>query len=147
MTDHVLLQLAMILVAAKLGGELFERVFKQPAVLGEILFGVIAGQSVLGWVHGGDAVLAQIAQIGAVFLLFEVGLESDIEDLFRVGPLALWVACAGVAFTLGLGYMAGIGLGLQPMPAFFVAAAMTATSVGITARVFSDLGLLRSKEA
>jgi Kef-type K+ transport system membrane component KefB len=147
MHESILLQLAIILIVAKIGGEICERFLKQPAVLGEIVFGVLAGRSVLGWLDGGSLVLGQIAEIGAVFLLFEIGLESDIDDLFKVGLAALWVAVGGVLLTFVFGYLVGYLLGLPPMQAIFVAAAMTATSIGISARVFSDLRALQTREA
>ena len=147
MNEHILLQLALILAAAKIGGEVFERLFQQPAVLGEIVFGALVGHSVFGWVHGDSAVLGQIAEIGAVLLLFEIGLESNLEDLFGVGAQALWVACAGVAFPFALGYLAAHAMGLPSTESLFIGAVLTATSVGITARVFSDLGVLHMREA
>jgi Kef-type K+ transport system membrane component KefB len=147
MSEHILLQIAIMLAAAKIGGEICERWLKQPAVLGEIVCGVLVGGSALGWVRGDSPTLIHIAEIGAVLLLFEIGLESDLNELFRVGPAALWVACAGVALPFVFGYLAAHALGQPPMQAIFVGAAMTATSVGITARVFADLKALRTKEA
>ncbi|HZP80998.1 MAG TPA: cation:proton antiporter [Chthonomonadaceae bacterium] len=147
MHEPILLQIAIMLAAAKLGGELCERWLKQPAVLGEIVFGVLAGQSVFGWVQGDSLTLQQIAEIGAVLLLFEVGLESDLEDLFKVGLAATWVAVAGVALPFLMGFFVARGLGHPPIQSLFVGAALTATSVGITARVFSDLNALHTKEA
>lgn len=147
MTEHILLQIAIMLAAAKIGGELCERLLKQPAVLGEIVFGVLVGGSVLGLVHGSDPTLGQIAEIGAVLLLFEVGLESDIDEMFKVGFASLWVAMAGVTLPYFFGYAVARAMGEAPMQAIFVGAAMTATSVGITARVFSDLKALHTREA
>ena len=147
MHDHILLQLAIILAAAKIGGEICERLLKQPAVLGEIVLGVLVGGSVFGWINGTDPILAKIAEIGAVLLLFEVGLESDIDELFRVGGAALWVACSGVILAFALGFGVSYWLGQAPLSATFIGAAVTATSVGITARVFSDLKSLSTKEA
>src|SRR2546421_615407 len=116
MTDHILLQLALALAGAKIGGEICERWLKLPAVLGEIVAGVLLGGSLLGWVNGENVTLQQIAEIGAVFLLFEVGLESDLDELFSVGAAALWVACAGVIFTLwlGIGVLHFMGAGQPP---------------------------------
>jgi Kef-type K+ transport system membrane component KefB len=147
MHENILLQLAIILIVAKIGGEICERFLKQPAVLGEIVCGVLVGQSVFGAVNGNSAVLGQFAEIGAVFLLFEIGLESDIEDLFKVGLAALWVAVGGVLLTFVFGYLVGYLLGLPTVQAVFIAAAMTATSIGISARVFSDLRALQTREA
>src|SRR5437016_629938 len=147
MTDHILLQLAVALAGAKIGGEICERWLKLPSVLGEIVAGVLLGGSLLGWVNGENVTLQQIAEIGAVFLLFEVGLESDLDELFSVGAAALWVACAGVIFTLWLGIGVLHFMGKPALQAVFISAAMAATSVGITARVFSDLKSLHMREA
>ncbi len=146
MTD-ILLPIAIMLAAAKLGGEFCERFLKQPAVLGEILVGVLIGKSALGWIDGQDHVLQSIAEMGAVLLLFEVGLESDLGELFRVGTKALWVAILGVILPLAMGYGLMIVTGHSSFESIFVGAALTATSVGITARVFADLGVLKSYSA
>lgn len=136
-----------MLAGAKLAGEVCERYLKQPAVLAEILVGVFLGHSCLNWVDGNSFTLQQIAEIGAVLLLFEVGLDSDIDELFRVGKEALWVACAGVVIPFVLGYLVAVQLGHTTLTAIFVGASLTATSVGITARVFSDLRTLHTRAA
>src|SRR5438876_734751 len=141
-----LLQLALLWCAAKLGAELAERV-GQPPVLGELLAGILMGASLLRWVEPGEPTLMRFAEIGALLLLFEVGLESDLRALLKVGPEALGLALAGVLLTLGLGLAVGRGLGLAQGPALLLGTALTATSVGITARVFADLGMLKRKEA
>src|ERR1700729_3806757 len=97
-----LLSIAVMLAAAKIGGEMCERYLKQPAVLAEIVVGVILGRSVLGWVNGSDVSLQKVAGIGAVLLLFEVGLESDLDELFKVGREAMYIACCGVLFQFVL---------------------------------------------
>ena len=147
MHQHFFLQIAIMLVAAKFGGEICERWLKQPAVLGEIVCGMVVGMSGLGLVDGSNSILTQIAEIGAVLLLFEVGLESDLQELFRVGGAALWVACAGVVLPFLMGYGVATALGHNAMQSLFVGAALTATSVGITARVFSDMKALATREA
>src|ERR1044071_7468389 len=126
MSDHLLLQLAIILIAAKLGGEVCVRWLKQPAVLGEIVGGVLVGVSGLKWIPGDSLILGSIAEIGAVLLLFEVGLESDIEELFRVGASPLWVAVSGVIFPFALGYCVAAAFGQPPLSATFIGAAVTA---------------------
>src|SRR5712691_9839618 len=103
-----LLQLALLWGVAKLAAELAERL-GQPPVLGELLAGVLLGASVLGWVEPGEPTLMRFAQIGALLLLFEVGLESDLRGLLKVGPEALGLAVAGVLLTLGLGLAVGRG--------------------------------------
>lgn len=147
MNEHLLWQIAIMLAAAKIGGEVCERWLKQPAVLGEIVCGVIVGQSACHWVQAENLSLGLLAEIGAVLLLFEVGLESDIEELFRVGSAALWVACMGVILPFVMGWMVANALHYPPIQCLFVGAALTATSVGITARVFSDLRALHTREA
>lgn len=143
---ELLLQLIIILVVAKLGSELAERI-GQPPVLGELVGGIIVGVGGLRWLRPHDPTLQAFAEIGAILLLFEVGLESDLSSLLRVGAAALWVAVAGVVFQFALGYGVALCFGLGGLVALFIAAAPTATSVGITARVFGDLGVLQRKEA
>jgi Kef-type K+ transport system membrane component KefB len=141
-----LLQLALLWGAAKLAAELAERL-GQPPVLGELLAGILLGGSLLGWVRPDEPTLARFAEIGALLLLFEVGLESDLHALLNVGSEALALAVAGVVLTLGLGMAAGLAFGLGAARALFLGTALSATSVGITARVFADLGMLKRKEA
>ena len=148
--------LAAILAAAKLLGEVAERI-GQPAVLGELLAGVLLGGSVLGVVPAGGIeaeVIHVLAELGVLLLLFEIGLETDLREMFRVGPAALAVALVGIALPFALGYFywrhvthAASGSGDLTTAAVFVGATLTATSVGITARVLSDLGRLRTPEA
>ena len=141
----LLFELFAIFLAAKVIGEIFER-FKLPAVLGEILAGAIIGPYALGWIHPGSFTTS-IAEIGAIFVLFHAGLETSPGDLIRVGPKALLVAIAGiiVPFALGYGYMRMRGDAATE--SIFVGAAMVATSVGITARVLGDLGVLSTTTA
>ncbi len=138
------LAFAAALAGAKLFGELAERV-GQPAVLGELAVGVILGPSVLGLVPLSDAVLV-LAEIGVALLLFEVGLETNLEDLARVGAPALSVALAGMLLPFAGGYAVTRALGHSTMTAAFVGAALTATSIGITARVLSELKVLATRE-
>jgi Kef-type K+ transport system membrane component KefB len=140
----LLLAFAAALVGAKVFGELAERL-GQPAVLGELLAGVILGPSVIGLVPLSDAVF-ELAEIGVVLLLFEVGLETDLEELARVGAPALLVALAGMVLPFAGGYAVTVALGHSTLTATFVGAAMTATSIGITARVLSELKVLATRE-
>lgn len=138
----LLLELFAIFLAAKVVGEIFEQL-RLPAVLGEILAGIILGPYALNWIPTSDTIHS-IAEIGAIFVLFHAGLETSPGDLIRVGRTALLVAVAGVVvpFALGFGYMKLTG---DPTTeAIFVGAAMVATSVGITARVLADLNVLSS---
>ena len=145
------LGLAVIVTAALIGGDLAARV-GQPAVLGELLAGVLLGNlpglATIQFV-GGDPYLDILSRVGMLLLLFEVGLDLSVRDLFAVGPSSLLVAVIGTASSLALG--AGTAAALMPgAPAaahVFLGAAMTATSVGITARVLKDLGASRSGEA
>lgn len=142
---QIILQLIIILFAAKVVGELIERV-GLPPVLGELLAGVILGGSVLGLISSNE-ILRVLAEIGAIILLFEVGLESDLEEFLRVGTSALVVAIAGIVGPFAVGYAVALGFGLDATTAIFIGATLTATSVGITARTLSDIGKLRTPEA
>ncbi len=141
-----LADLLVILLSAKIFGELAERC-GQPPVLGELLGGVVLGLGLFRFFDPADQALALMAEFGVILLLFETGINSDLDQLLKVGPVSLAVACVGVAvpFALGYGLMAAMGYG--GMQAVFVGAALTATSVGITARVLSDMGKLEIPEA
>ena len=141
----LLFELFVIFLAAKLLGEIFERLLL-PAVLGEILAGALLGPFAFGFVHPNDT-LPSITEIGAIFVLFLAGLEVSPQDLIRVGRKALLVAVLGIVvpFVLGFGYMRWRGD--VATESIFVGAAMVATSVGITARVLGDLGVLASRTA
>src|SRR4051812_40796234 len=141
----VLLDILIVLLAAKLAAELAERV-KLPAVVGEILAGIAIGPSALGLVHG-DEVLRVLGELGVILLLLEVGMEMDLQELGAVGRASLSVATVGVIVPFAMGFGAGKGLGMSGNEALFVGAALTATSVGITARVFGDLRALATIEA
>jgi Kef-type K+ transport system membrane component KefB len=143
--DLFLLELFAIFVWAKVFGEIFEQM-SLPGVLGEILAGIILGPHATALVAPSETV-GSIAEIGAIFLLFTVGLETRPSDLIRVGRESMRVALAGVLvpFVLGFGYLSLHG---EPThEAVFVAAAMVATSVGITARVMRDMHVMNSQVA
>lgn len=148
-----LLSIAVILLAAKLAS-LVER-FGQPAVLGELVIGMILGNLVLVNITlfepiKENAIIGFLAELGVIVLLFQVGLESNIATMRRVGIRALLVACVGVVVPFALGtYLVGPLLlpGLSSNTYLFLGATLTATSVGITARVFRDLGRLQDREA
>lgn len=153
---QLFLTLAAMLVAAKVLGELLERL-GQPAVLGELIAGILLGSSVLGVVpaQGSAAdVIHVFAELGVLLLLFEIGLETDLRAMFRVGSAALSVATVGVLlpFSLGFAYWAYLPHGAAATgdlttAAIFIGATMTATSVGITARVLGDMGRMSTVEA
>jgi Kef-type K+ transport system membrane component KefB len=139
----VLLGLFIIIAAAKVMAELFERL-RQPAVVGEILAGVLVGPSVLGWVQPSE-LIGVIAEIGVIFLLFTVGLETKPESIFRVGRKAVSVAVLGVVVPFIAGYLIAMAWGGSFVESMFIGAALVATSVGITARVLASMGLLDRK--
>ncbi len=145
--------LVVILIVAKLGGDLAVRV-GQPAVLGELIGGVLMGAlpllgfSELEWLKT-DPFIDMLSRLGVLILLFEVGLESTVNQMLKVGFSSLLVATLGVAapFALGWGVSAWILPGEGPYVHAFLGATLTATSVGITARVLKDLGRSQSNEA
>lgn len=141
-----LLSLIAILVAAKLFGELAERI-GQPAVLGELIGGVVIGVSGLRLVDPSQEAIHLLAQLGVVLLLFVIGLETDLKKLLAVGGSSFAVATIGVALPFLFGYLVGRVLGYPTLLSVFLGAALTATSVGITARVLSDLGHLQARES
>ena len=153
--SHILFVLSGILLGAKLLGELAERV-GQPAVLGELLAGVLLGSSARGLIPASGPVadiVAVLAELGVLILLFDIGLETDLREMRKVGASAATVATVGVVLPFLAGYLywshVPHGLGTPDtlhVAAIFIGAALCATSVGITARVLSDLGRLGSVE-
>jgi Kef-type K+ transport system membrane component KefB len=141
-----LFMLIAILVSAKVLGELAERI-GQPAVLGELLAGVLLGVSVLGILDPGTEVIHLLAEVGVVLLLFQIGLETNLGSLLKVGGASAAVALVGVVLPFVSGYAVASALGMDTLPAIVAGAALTATSVGITARVLSDLGRLQEPES
>lgn len=175
----VLLSLVVVYLASKVGGEICARI-DLPAVLGELVGGVLVGVSALHLLvfpgaevdasgslimqalqmtahlspetlnhvfSAQSEVISVLAEIGVVILLFEIGLESDLKELLRVGPQAAVVACVGVAVPFALGTAGLMFLfNIPAIPAIFAGAALTATSIGITARVLAELQRLTSKE-
>lgn len=144
--EALVLMLAMALVTAKLFGEICER-YHQPAVLGEMVAGVLLGPSVAGLVDPSHPGLHAMAEIGVIILLFQIGLETQLRKMAEVGSSAAIVALVGVAVPFGLGFVVAEVLGLAQLPALVIGAALTATSVGITARVLADLGRLQDSES
>lgn len=141
----VLATLVAIFVATRLLGDVAQRL-GQPAVLGELVAGVLLGGSVLGIVDPTNPVIAAMAEIGVIVLLFAIGLETELASLVRVGSTAITVAVAGVVLPFFLGYGAAVALGLGMIPALVCGAALCATSIGISARVLSELGWLDTNE-
>jgi Kef-type K+ transport system membrane component KefB len=144
--SSVLIDLFVLFAAAKVLGELFEH-WRQPAVVGELLAGIVVGPHVLRWVDADAPVLDVVAQLGVVILLFTVGLETSVGDLRRFGRPALLVGVLGVALPFAAGGALMLALDYDRTDILFVAAALVATSVGVTARVLRDLGATRSPTA
>ncbi|MEO5924496.1 MAG: cation:proton antiporter [Bryobacteraceae bacterium] len=140
---EVPLALLVIFVSAKLLGELFERL-RQPAIVGEILAGVLIGPHVLKWIAPGE-VVSLLGELGVMFLLFRVGLEVKSSELVALGGQAILVAVSGVVVP----FIAGWGLstlwGLPTLESVFIGAALVATSVGITAQVLATGGWLSER--
>jgi Kef-type K+ transport system membrane component KefB len=144
------LAVAVVLAVAKLGGDVASRL-KLPSVLGELIAGVALGS--LPWPFfaalRSDPYLDMLARIGVLVLLFEVGLESTLRDVLRVGIASARVAVLGIAGTLGAGWIVARLLMHEggTLRQVFIAAAVTATSIGISARVLKDAGASQSREA
>ena len=149
MSDHsfpqLLFSLVLLLATAKTLGVIAQR-FGQPAVVGELIAGVLLGTSLLGLVDPGDPVIRSLAEIGVLVLLFEIGLHTDLKSLIRVGTEALTVALVGVVLPFALGFAAAQLLGFSSIPSIVAGAALTATSIGISARTLSDLNQLDTPE-
>src|ERR1051325_9348360 len=149
----VLIGVAVMLIVAKIGGEIFERL-KQPAVLGELFAGIVLGNLVVFGFTIAEPLktndtIAALAELGVIILLFEVGLESDLKEMMEVGWSSLLVAVLGVIAPFLLGWAASAYLipDEHRLAHTFIGATLCATSVGITARVFKDLGKLGTREA
>ena len=144
-TWQILLQLAAILLAARTFGEIAERL-NIPSIIGELAAGVLLGPSLLGWIAPND-VLALLAEIGIILLLFEVGLETDVSRLVHSGRQSAVVAVIGFGVPFVLGYwLARDGFGLSVLVSLFIAGTLTATSIGVTIRILGDLGRSNHRE-
>ena len=143
--EQLLFVLVAIIVAAKLLGALAQKV-GQPAVLGELIAGVVLGGSVLGVLDPTDAVVHALSELGVLILLFQIGLHTDLRALAKVGSTALFAGSVGVVLPFVGGFLGAQAMGVQPLPAIVIGAALTATSIGISARVLSDLGQLKTNE-
>ncbi len=160
---RLLFDIFVMFVSARIGGWLLARL-GQPPILGELLAGIVIGPRALGLVGRPPAELvallgeeaasaalqaaySSIAELGLIFLLFFVGLETRVQEIFKVGRRAAAVATLGVLFPFLLGYGSLRLMGRAEVEALFVGAALVATSTGITARTLRDLGVIRSTEA
>lgn len=146
----ILLTLFIVFAAAQIGAEVAQRL-KMPGVVGEIVAGCVIGPSVLGWIHlesiATGTPLDVLAEIGVVFLMFSVGLETRLGDLKKVGRSAFLVGTLGVVFPFLAGSLWAHGSGFDWVRSMFVASAFVATSAGITARVLQEMGVLGRVES
>lgn len=150
MEYSILKDLALIILFAKLGGMLARRL-RAPQVVGEIIAGLVIGPSVLGLVQQSEAITL-LSEIGVILLMFEAGLETDLKEMIKTGPIALLIACCGVFVPLLGGYLLySCFYGFAPVGSdefykgLFIGTIMTATSVGITVQALRELGVLKGK--
>ncbi|MBX3132659.1 MAG: cation:proton antiporter [Gemmatimonadaceae bacterium] len=143
--EHLLLVLVAVIAATKALGALAQWI-GQPAVLGELVAGVLLGASVLGIFDPNDPVLHAMAELGVLILLFQIGLHTDLKSLTKVGPTALVAGLVGVILPFAGALAVTSAMGIAPLPSVVIGAALTATSIGISARVLSDLGQLKTPE-
>lgn len=149
-TYEIFKSLALIIVFAKVFG-IIARKLKAPQVVGEILAGLLIGPSILGLVEN-TPFIAQMAEIGVILLMFSAGLETDLKELLKTGPIAFLIACAGVFIPLIGGtiyYCVFYGVSslgsIEFFEAVFIGTIMTATSVSITVETLKELGYIKSK--
>jgi len=140
---ELLPMLAAILIGAKLAGRLSQRI-GLPSVFGELVLGLVLGPSLLNLIRPNDP-LALLAEVGVILLMFRAGLETDLVQMRQVGLAATIVALGGVLLPFGGGFALGRMFGMSDLPALFVGAVLTATSVSISAEVLRELGHLRGK--
>ncbi len=141
--SQLLLSLVFIYIAAKVGAEIAARM-GQPPVLGELVGGIVIGTTGFKLIDPTAEIIHLLAELGVLILLFEVGLETKLSDLTNVGFQALTVALIGIVAPILLGLGLGLSFGLAPIPSMLIGAALSATSIGISARVLSDQGALTS---
>jgi Kef-type K+ transport system membrane component KefB len=142
---HLLLVLAAVLLTTRALSALAEKL-GQPAILGELVGGVLLGASVLGILDPNDPAIHTLAQLGLLILLFEIGLATDLRALAKVGGTATVIAVIGVMLPFAFGFAALSAMGIGRLGAIVCAAALTATSIGISTRVLAELGFLQTKE-
>ncbi|RYM05206.1 cation:proton antiporter [Sporolactobacillus sp. THM7-7] len=142
---RVILELAIVLIATKLAGDLSVR-FKQPAVLGELIVGMIIGPALLGWVPDSEF-FRILSQIGVILLMFIAGLETDVEGLLDNAKSSTSVAVGGIIFPMVFGYLAGVMMGMDQHHAVFLGLTLSATSVSISVQTLKELGKLQTRES
>lgn len=139
-----ILQLALIIIAAKIAGSLSIKI-GQPSVLGEIIVGVLLGPSVFGLISATDA-LSTFSQIGVILLMFIAGLETDLDEFKRSGKSSTLVGLGGIVVPLFLGYFAGLIMGLTNLQSWFLGVMLSATSVSISVQALKELNQLKTPE-
>jgi Kef-type K+ transport system membrane component KefB len=142
---QLLLVLAAVLLTTRSLSALAEKI-GQPAIVGELVGGVLLGASALGILDPNETAIHMLAQLGLLILLFEIGLATDLRELTRVGGTAAVVAVGGVVLPFALGYVALSAFGIGGMAAIVCAATLTATSIAISTRVLAELGFLHTPE-
>jgi Kef-type K+ transport system membrane component KefB len=142
---QLLLVLAAVLLTTRALSALAEKI-GQPAILGELVAGILLGASALGILDPNETAIHMLAQLGLMILLFEIGLATDLRALTKVGGTAVVVAVGGVVLPFALGYFALSAFGISGMPAIVCAATLTATSIAISTRVLAELGFLHTRE-
>lgn len=140
----LIFQLAIILIASKIAGDLSVRL-KQPSVLGKLLIGIVLGPTVLGLIKDTE-VLKEISNIGVVLLMFIAGLETDLEEFKRTGKASAFVGIGGILVPFALGYLAGFYMNLSSIQASFLGLLLSATSVSISVQVLKEMDKLKSRE-
>jgi Kef-type K+ transport system membrane component KefB len=142
---QLLLVLAAVLLTTRSLSALAEKI-GQPAILGELVGGILLGVSAIGILDPNETAIHTLAQLGLLILLFEIGLATDLRALTKVGGTAAVVAVGGVVIPFALGYVALSAFGISGMPAIVCAATLTATSIAISTRVMAELGFLHTRE-
>ena len=137
MVATFILEISILLTAAIVGGLIVRRL-GYPSALGELLVGIAIGPFALGFVHQSEHI-TMFAELGAIILLFYIGLQVETQHLRRVLKPSILVGTAGAFIPLALGYYSGVLLGLQESEALFLGAVLSATSLGITVRMLTDL--------
>lgn len=143
--NTILFDIFIMITASLFVRETFGR-FKLPIVAGEIIAGAVIGPYILGWVSANEVIEA-LATLGILVLMFNVGHETRLSDMAKVGKCAVLVGLFGVLVPLGFGFTGFYFLGYNTLVSLFMGTAMVATSVGITARVLSDMGVLSKKSS
>jgi monovalent cation:proton antiporter-2 (CPA2) family protein len=140
----LILNLAMILIASKIAGDISVRL-GQPSVLGKLLIGIVLGPSVLGLVTETET-LAEFSQIGVILLMFIAGLETDLDEFKRTGKASTSVGLGGIIVPLVLGYFTGKMMDLTTIESWFLGLLLSATSVSISVQALKEMNKLKTRE-